>query len=51
MWGLLKLVLKAPSVSLASCSATEKVLITGFQKLHPVLWGLVWVFLFGFFLP
>lgn len=46
MWGFLKLFLKAPLAELASCSAMEKVLITGFQKPHPVLWRFEFFFFF-----
>lgn len=52
MWGLLELVLKALPVGLASCSAMEEVLIMGFQKPHPVLWGFGCFFhLIRFFSP
>lgn len=52
MWGLLKLVLKAPQVGLASCSAMEKVLII---ETSPSSSGFrVWFFfsfVWGFFSP
>lgn len=42
--GFPRAVLKASLAKLTSCSAMEKVLITGFQKPHPVLWGFEFIF-------